>query len=395
MARGHLVQRAKHDRASWRLVVELEPDPATGRRRQKTTTFHGTKRDAEAELARLVVAARAGLVADAGRLTVAELLERYAAGAPEAKTRRGYRQLGANQVAPLVGRVLVEKLTPLRVDRFRGDLARLERRDRPGETIATSTQLKAFRLLHAALAQAVRWRLIPVNPAAGVRAPRATTKEIRPLTRPQAAAFVAQLDQEQVFWRALFLVALSTGMRLAELCGLRWADCQLDRGVLEVVQTIAYVGGEGSTEKGEKGRVTKPRAKSRAGHRVLPIDAELVAVLRQHRTVQVARQLHAGRLWADRDLVFPGPLGRPLDDSPIRARLTAVCRAAGVPRVTPHDLRHTHATLLLLDGVNVKVVSERLGHASVAITMATYAHVLPGLQEEAAVRIAALLRGAR
>jgi integrase len=394
VARGHLVQRAAHDRSSWRLVVELEPDPATGNRRQKTATFHGAKRDAEAELARLVLAARSGQLGLGGRLTVADLLERYAAAAPEAKTRRGYRQLARNQLAPLIGRVLLEKLSPLRVDDLRAELALVRRRDRPDEVIATSTQLKAFRLLHAALAQAVRWRLIALNPAAGVRAPRATTKEIRPLSGEQAAAFVDALDREQLFWRALFLVALSTGMRLAELCGLRWTDCKLDRGVLEVAQTIAYVTGEGSSLPGEKGRVTKPRAKSRAGGRALPIDQDLVALLREHRRVQVARQLHAGPLFKDADLVFPGPFGRPLDDSPIRARLTAVCRAAGVPRITPHDLRHTMATLMLLDGVNVKVVSERLGHATVAITMQTYAHVLPGLQEDAAERFARLVRAA-
>jgi integrase len=395
MARGHLVQRARHDRTSWRLVVELEPDPATGQRRQKTATVHGTKRDAEAELARLVVAARAGQLGDAGRLTVEQLLARYAAAAPEAKTRRGYKQLCRNQIAPLIGRVLVEKLRPIQVDRFRDQLAAVERRDRAGVVIATSTQLKAFRLLHAALAQAVRWRLIPVNPAAGVRAPRATTREIRPLTRAQAAAFVDALVGEETFWRAFFLLALSTGMRLGELCGLRWVDVELDRATVEVVQTIAYVEGEGSQLRGEKGRVTKPRAKSRAGGRVLPIDLDLVALLRAHRLVQVARQLHAGPLYKDADLVFPGPVGQPLDDSPIRRTLERLCRTAGVPRITPHDLRHTHATLLLLDGVNVKVVSERLGHATVAITMQTYAHVLPGLQEEAAERIARLLRSAR
>lgn len=402
MARGRLVQRAKTDKSSWTLIIELPPDPVTGKRRQKSTTFHGKRSDAQVALAKLVVEAAGDQVADAGRTTVAQLLERYVEAQEEPKTRRGYRQLARNQIVPLIGRVLLAKVTPARIVAFRAALRGVHRRTKPTkkepagrelpETIATTTQLKAFRLVHAALAEAVRWRLIPTNPAAGIKAPSATTKEMRPLDRHQAMRFAAALAEVETFWHAFFLLGLSTGMRLAELAGLRWADVRLDEERVEVRQTIAYVEGEGSQEKGQKGRVVKPYPKGRR-MRVLPIDPELVAVLRTHRAIHVARQLHAGPMWSDQDLVFPGPFGRPLDDSPIRKMLTAVCAQAKVPRITPHDLRHTCATLLLLDGVNVKVVSERLGHSTVAITMATYAHVLPGLQEEAAVRMSAILRG--
>lgn len=395
MARGSIARRSP---GAWTLRVELEPDPATGRRRQKTETVRGTKDVAQARLNALLVEVQGGKVADAGRMTVGDLLDRFLEDharpnlAPA--TAHGYADLAENQVKPLIGRVLLAKLGPAHVLRFKAGLRATTRLDTAhrSEVIATRTQRAAFRLLHTALAHAVVWRLIPANPAAGIPAPRMTNAEMRPFTAEQAAAVVAALADETPDWRALFSLALETGMRLGELCGLRWEDVTLDRRTVRVAQTIGYVKGAGSTEPGMRGRVTKA-PKTAAGLRTLPIAPELVEVLRTHRADQNARRLKAGEMWRDLDLVFPGAFGRPLDDSTIRARWSVICARAKVPTIRLHDIRHTTATLLLLAGVNVKVVSERLGHATVAITMAVYSHVLPGLQEDAAIRIGNILRG--
>lgn len=401
MARGSIVRRSPR---SWGLRVELEPDLETGRRRQRRETITGTKKQAQERLAKLLTEVHAGQVGNAGAMTVGDLLDRFleehARPNLSPKTAHRYGQLVNLQLKPLIGRVPLEKLTPAHVLRVKAGLRGMVRRRKPrnlheDETpppprpLAGQTQRHAFRLLHTALGHAVVWRLLPSNPADGIPAPRATTGEMHPFTAAQATAFVAALEDATPHWRAFFLVALSTGMRLGELCGLRWEDVDAQRRSLRVAQTIAYI--PGGTEPG--GYVVKP-PKTAAGQRTVPIDPELVEALRAHKADQNTQRLGMGALWTDHDLVFPGLFGCPLHDRTVRREFARLCAVAEVPSIRVHDLRHTCATLLLLAGINVKVVSERLGHASVAITMQTYAHVLPGMQEEAAVAIGRLLRGA-
>lgn len=398
MARGSVKQRTK---GSWFIRVELEPDPLTGKRRQKAETFVGNKRDADTRLSELLGKARQGTIGNAGRLTVGEYLDRWLTEHAEAnlspRTTARYRVVVARQIKPYVGRVQFDKLRPSHVLDFKTALraatkTQQRRKARagapaspdvePAGPLAPLTQRKAFRVLFTALEHAVAWKLISSNPAATITAPAATAPEMKTWTAEQSASFVAASECQGLAWQAFFNVALNTGMRLAELTGLRWQDVDLASGVVRVRQTVAYVSGAGL--------VVKP-PKTAASRRSIPIGASLVALLRRHRAVQNELRLASGPAWRDHDLVFPSSVGTPVQEYIVRKVLARICAVAEVPIIRVHDIRHTAATLMLIAGVNPKVVSERLGHATIAITLQTYTHVLPTMQQDAANLLESLL----
>jgi len=409
VARGYVRQRAK---GTWSLTVELEPDPTTGERRQRFETVVGSKKLADERLAALLGEVAGGRLGDAGRMTVAQFLDRWLAehARPSLtpKTYSNYVALVNNQIIPVLGRVRLEKLRPADVLTFKARLRAMPtkagRRGKPTaettRTLSPVRQRQAFVVLKAALKHAVTWRLLTVNPMDGIDAPKATATEMHPWTAQQASAFLAAAAGQSLFWHAFFTVALNTGMRLAELVGLRWADLDVDKGSLRVVQTIAWVDQQTGEKKG--GWVVKP-PKTAAGRRAIPLGPDLVALLKTHKATQNAHRLTCGTSWHDWDLVFPSLFGTPIQSYRVRDTLETIAGKARVegrqgpepvPVIRVHDLRHTAATLLLAAGVPVKVVSERLGHASVLVTMGVYAHVLPGMQEEATATLEGLLRGA-
>jgi integrase len=181
--------------------------------------------------------------------------------------------------------------------------------------------------------------------------------------------------------RALWVLALHTGLRRGELLGLRWGDVDLDRAVLHVRRSLVQSGGVMGFQE----------PKTSSGRRTIALDAPCVVALREHRARQAEQRLRMGSLWQDHDQVFATELGTPLEPSNVDWRFRALLARAGVPRIPFHGLRHTHATLLMKHGVHPKVASERLGHANITLTLSTYSHVLPQMQEEAAAIFAAAL----
>ena len=170
------------------------------------------------------------------------------------------------------------------------------------------------------------------------------------------------------------------------MVGLRWQDVDLERGKAAIVQTIQRIGRQGLL-------VAPP--KSQKGRRSIALDAFTVSVLKVHRVRQAEHRLNMGPAYEDRGLVFAGPLGQPMDPDALSHTWTRITRSIGLRGVRLHDLRHHHATLLLQEGVHPRVVQERLGHASIALTLDTYSHVLPGLQERAAEAFAQAMEDGR
>jgi integrase len=194
------------------------------------------------------------------------------------------------------------------------------------------------------------------------------------LTPAQARTLLAAAAGDRL--EALYMLALTTGMRQGELLALTWANVDLDTGALMVTATVQYAAGGGFT-------FLPPKTKR--SRRKIALPAAAVAALRKHKARQISERARVGSAWDDLDLVFPNACGRPLDGTNVlRQQLQPLLRRAGLPPIRFHDLRHTAATLPLRKGVNPKIVSELLGHSSVSITLDIYSHVLPDMQEQAA-----------
>jgi integrase len=236
--------------------------------------------------------------------------------------------------------------------------------------------------IRKALNDAVRWGLLVRNPALYAAPPKPRRRELRTWTAEELRQFLDGVKDDRLY--AVWRLAALTGMRRGEVLGLRWADLDLDRGWLSVRHTLVVVDNHP--------QVSQP--KTTRGFRRLALDPDTIGVLRAHHRLQAAERLAAGPTWSNQDLVFTRQDGRALHPEYVRRRFDGHISRAGLPRIRFHDLRHTHATLALQAGVHPKVVSERLGHTTVAMTLDIYSHAIPALQEDAAATIASLVTDA-
>ena len=239
------------------------------------------------------------------------------------------------------------------------------------------------RFLHRVFAHAVRWGESAHNPVDRVDPPRVPRHEFRTLTAEQAQAMLLELRGDRL--HALYVLALTTGMRQGELFALRWADVDLLRGRLGVRGTL-YRGRGGGWSIGEP--------KTARSRRQVVLSPLAIRALEAHRELLAAERFRAGDQWEDNDLVFPNRVGRPMaSQNFIPRHFRPLLRRLGLPAIRFHDLRHTAATLLLAADVHPKIVSELLGHASVGTTIDLYSHVTPVMHEAAALALGQLLSG--
>lgn len=354
--RGHIRKRGRN---SWYLVVEAARDPRTGRRRQVTRTVRGTKREAESELARLVAGVQDGSPVRHEPLTVGAYFDRwlreYAASNVQPSTYRRYADLLRLHAVPGVGSLRLTRLRPLDIQGlYSAALAK---------GLSPRTVAHLHRVVYEALKHAVRWELLERNPADAVKPPR--PERFRPPVLEPGDVSRLLEAADACGCGSIARLAVFTGLRAGELLALRWEDVDLDRGVLAV-----------------------RRSKSHAGVRSVALSPGAVRLLAEHRKAQLEARLAAGGSYVDPGLVFATSVGTPVRN--LRRSWARVKRMTGL-NVRFHDLRHTHATLLLRQNVHPKVVAERLGHSRVELTLNTYSHVLPGLQAEAAAKIDAVL----
>jgi integrase len=361
---------------SWRIRYDLPPDPVTGERRQKRETFK-TEKEAKAALSARLVALEQGTAVESSRTTVREYLYRWLESAVKPTVRettyRRHAGLIRMHVVPYIGNVPLQRLTALQVQELYDTLRTTQRGDGKAGTLSVRSVRYVHVILKQALKQAVRWRLVPHNAAEGAEPPRAVRPHIDVWDAGEAARFLdaAQGDSYGAIWE----VALGTGLRKGELLALRWCDVELERATLHVRRTIT------ETEDG----VDYGEPKTKAGRRTLKLSPDGVEALLAHR---VARPLAIDA----EALVFQSAAGTPIFQRNLSRRFYALTARAGLGHIPFHGLRHTHATLLLAEGVNVKAVSARLGHASIQITLDTYAHWLPQMDDQAAAAIGRALR---
>jgi integrase len=302
-------------------------------------------------------------------------------GAPRrASTIASYEIAVDKWIVPHIGGERLLSLTPGHVERMIRELA--AHGGKGGKALGARSTQYAYTVLRMALDMAVRRGYVSRNPAALVERPGAEHREMTSWTAAEAQAFLAGAAKDRLY--AAWCLFLARGPRRGELAGLRWSDVDLDAGRVTLgMHTRISVGG----------KVTESEAKTRAGRRTIPLDPGLVAVLRAHRVRQLEDRMAWAEVWKASDYVFTREDGQPYHPEHFSDRFDRLCGTAKVRRIRLHDARHTAISLMLADGVSVKVAQEMVGHSSPAITQEMYAHVLPGMAEEAGERLSDRLLG--
>jgi len=372
--RGHN-EGSVFQRKDGRWVGTLNLGWQDGKRRRKS--FYGvTRREVAEALTKAQRDAQLRLaVTRDERLTVAAYLGRWlresAGPTTRAKTRQGYGVIVSRHLVPALGRAPLAKLSPDQVQ------AMLNAK------VAAGLSPQSVRNIHAvlrrALNQAHRWGLVPRNVATLVDLPRAVRYEAPAIAPEQARAILAAMQGDRL--EALVTLTLATGLRQGEALALRWSDVDLDTGSLTVRRALSRVGGE----------VRFDEPKTTRSRRTVAIPASVIGVLRAHRKQQAQEQLWAGSRWQEYGLLFTSSIGTPMTGGDVTKRFQVLLRAAELPRLRFHDLRHGCASLLLAQGVHPRVVMEQLGHSTITLTMNVYSHVIPALQRDAAERMDAML----
>lgn len=322
---------------------------------------------------------------DAGSLTFGEYLERWLEDGVKGVLKEGsyltHRGIASRHLKPVLGRVKLAKLTAAHFQALY--------RQKIGEGLKARTVLGIHGTARKALGQAIRWDLIPhgKNAAANARPPRPEDSEATPLTREQATALLGASEGHRLF--ALYVLALSTGARHGELLALRWQDVTLRDDGAEVAIRHTYSRAIPKKEGGTSYSVGTPKT---GKARLVSVGARTARALKAHRSLQREEKLALGPRYEDSPYVFTKPAGGLLPHRTSALEFAKLCRAAGVPDgMRFHALRHTAATVAFQEGVPAKVVSEMLGHSSIKQTLDTYSHVMPGMQEAAAVKLDAAL----
>jgi integrase len=395
-------------------TYQFDVPKAGGGRRYLTRGGFATKRAAEAALVEAL--AEHGRTPNATVEPSKMTLERFLVDewlpttrSLKQSTAAGYRQQVDSYITPRLGHVRLCDLTPGQIVKFygflieRGGKSRRKGAEPFTQPLSERSVHKTHVVLGSALQHAVEMGLVRANPVLQIpkknrpkQSGGSDKPEMKVWSADQAAAFIAATAGDR--WASIYDLDLNTGLRRGELAGLRWVDVDLDAAVLSVRRNRVVVDGQvlDVTPKSKKPRV-------------VDLDVETVAMLRRWRRRQLEERMAWGEAWTDSGYVFTIEDGKALHPETIGwhlERLTrtvnrAITKAQGdkpgpaptIPAIRLHDLRHTHATLGLAAGIPVKVMSERLGHASTQITMDLYSHVIPGMQADAAAKIGGLLRG--
>jgi integrase len=361
-------------RGSWSYIIDLGRD-ASGKRRQMGKGGFPTRAAARSALQEV----SSLLLTDVNvqSTTVGEYLETWLAGkhALKPKTVALYRAAIDHYLAPHLGNIGLLELRAHHLDRFYAAIAIGNR----GKLLSPTSVRRIHAALRSALNTAVRRRLIPFNPALHVELAPENPHRPKPWTAEECQSFLSKTKEDRL--STLYHLMIVTGLRRGEAIGLRWEDVDLESHCLFVTQQITDV----------KGKLVVGTPKTRRGRRVVPVDILTVDLLREHQRGQDAERAAWGNASRYRGLVFCREDGRPLRPEYVTRHFQALARRAGLPPIRLHDLRHTNASIALAAGVDIKVVSDRLGHSTTAITADLYTHVVPSLGRDAAKRIAGLL----
>jgi len=314
---------------------------------------------------------RKGLYIEGSKISLSKLLEKWLIikkTSVRPNTYEQYFQIARQHINPRLGEILLRDLKPHQVQ------------DLYTQKLAEGTSPRTTRLIHSVLHAALNYALkhgrVVRNVSDFVDLPKVPRKEMKTLDDYEVRLLLDVAEDTRL--QTLFWIAVTTGMRMGEIAGLKWGDLDWKTGNIHIQRQV-------QRRKGE-GLVFSP-PKSASGIRTIKLGKKTIEYLREHRNRQHTERMNAGENWQSHDLIFSTPIGTPLDNSNVNKVYKQCLKKAGLPNIRFHDLRHTAATLMLQEEVNPKVVQERLGHSDISLTLNTYSHVLPSMQEEAAEKM--------
>ncbi len=362
---GQIIKRGE----SWLVRVFLGRD-TNSKRKFHNKTVKGAKKDAQKALNSMLRDADLGLLGNSQKQTLNEYLDVWldtiAKPRLQYRTFKDYGDLLRRYVRESLGNIKLSDLKAVHIQTLYGKM--LERGLSPRIVRYTHATLSS------ALKEAVKLDILPRNVATLVQLPKQTKKEMDVLSKHEAILFLETLEGERM--ATMFSFALASGMRCQEYLGLQWKDINFEQGTATVQRAVVW------HRTGGGWHFSQPKtAKSR---RTVPLPSTVMQELRRHRIRQNEERLKLGAAWHQNDFVFPSEIGTPLNPPNVTRHFKRILKKAEIrTSIRLYDLLHTTATLLLQAGINPKIVSERLGHATIVLTLDTYSHVLPNMQKDA------------
>jgi len=360
--RGSIRSKGKN---SWQLQIYTGVGP-DGNAKRYFETVRGRKGDAQKRLTELLSSLDKGVLIPVGRLTVAEHLHQWLEGYVKTncsqRTYDGYQSIIEGHLIPALGSIQLKHLHPQAIQSYYGKSC---------EKLSARTVHHQHRVLSQSLKYAVRQGYLGRNPAELVDPPSPRKKTMRTLTPFEVEVLFDRAADS--YYYPVFYTAVSSGLRQAELLGLRWRDIDLDFLSISVSQVLYK----------RRGVCQFKEPKTSHSRRRVAMTPKLALFLREYKEQRESLSLHLGKLLSLDDLVFANIEGKPLDPGVLSHTFHRIAIQAGLKDVHFHTLRHTFASLMLMKGAKPKVISEALGHSSVAFTMDVYSHIISGMQEDA------------
>ncbi|MED0762331.1 site-specific integrase [Aneurinibacillus thermoaerophilus] len=357
----------------WSFTIDVGRDPETGKRKQKTVSGFKTKKEAEKACAEMIAQVENGQYVVESKETYGEYLLNYMnnvarhAMRPSGFTNQMYKV--KKHILPALGQMKLKDIKPMHIQKFYSQ--------KLNEGFSPASIHSYHAIISKSLRQAKNWGLIQENAASSVSLPRIQKKQLKTWSLDEINQFlhaISKRDKRYEPFYIIYVLAIYSGMRKGEILAIQWKDCDLENGYIRVQRTLAKT----------PGKLFFQEPKTAQSIRTIKLPDFALQALKAQKIKQKAWRLQLGAAYQDLDLVASDFDGGMITPSEVDHDFKRACEHAGVQKIRFHDLRHTHATILLQLGENPKVVSERLGHGNITVTLTTYSHVLPIMQDNLA-----------
>ena len=371
MATGHIRKRIGTNGAtSYQITAEADRDPLTGKRERRYKTIKGTKKQAEAELRKMIADLESGNIVTPSAMKVedwlAEWLSIYHPNIAES-TRKGYKEKIKNYIIPALGNISLKALKTSNIQLMFNDMNDRQR--------APKTIKNTFLILNSALKKAVTLGMLPRNPCEGIELPKMVKYQAQVYDQNEIKLALEAAKGKDIY--ILVLLALSVGLRRGELDGLKWKHINFDAQTISIRDTRV---------NGEREIIEKD-PKSASGRRTISVGSNVINDLKEAKAQYDMNKATLGKRFHDLGFVICKKDGTPYSPDSLTQKWRRFEKKHDLKIIRLHDLRHSNATVLMAEGINAKVVQERLGHADVSTTLSYYTHVLPSMDQDAASKL--------